>query len=473
MTDTGDDYDLVFVGCVHGPSEVKTDLEAFSHRDFKADALETLDVSNLPITVEHDEDKGVGQTLEWFNGDDGSKLVMGVIVRDTNMGKKTARKIEKGKWRELSLSDKNVVADLKIPTGSKIPGKETKNVLYRRREVFRLGVTDKGARPNCFIYPGSLTRIPRNIWDPNRRWANIRTSVNHNSYNKAVTEISSSTSSVPNLNMADAEMPSQPPAAGEATGQETAGINDDVLGKLAAGHGSALPPEQQASALQSLARMFFETKNMSASQLAELKAQNEKLAQELQSTTQLTRESVMDMVKRAQQQAQDLEAMSKKFLREEEEAASADGQVTPDESTVQKNDAHHAAELELQLLNTLNPEQLRQYGRVREIQVHCNAKNQDALRIAERELKAMQDMTMKAKTDPWGQLSNVNSQWGARYGNSVSSNASAPLASTSARFPSQQRPASSLGASASEPPTKRANTADVPAWLAYLNPGGI
>lgn len=157
--------DLLFVGRCHPNAEFgdsPSELANLGPWDFSKSQLENLELTHLPLTYEHDDDKAVGLIKNTYTGKDGAKYIVGVIDCDHPVGRDLAQGIETGDFGELSL--KHVFREDHDPS---------RRVFIQNRRPTRVGITKQGARPNCKIARSLTRRISKDTWDKNHRWRDI------------------------------------------------------------------------------------------------------------------------------------------------------------------------------------------------------------------------------------------------------------------------------------------------------------
>lgn len=165
--------DLVFIGCVHPPASfgnTPEDLQKLGPNDFTERQVREMDLTGLPVTWEHDEDKGIGVVKMTLTSDDGSKHIIAAIDCDTEVGRQCAHQMERGEINELSLS--HLYTEAYDPE---------ENVSIQNRIPVRVGITKQGARSNCRVPRELLYRVDKDYWDKNHAWRDIKARVEHNS----------------------------------------------------------------------------------------------------------------------------------------------------------------------------------------------------------------------------------------------------------------------------------------------------
>lgn len=212
--------DACFVGCVLPPSQFRAgDTERRPGRnDFTDEDIRALDLTGLPVNWEHEDDKTLGVVEQNYTTESGAKYVVVRMAADTPFGHMALHDIREGKTSEMSLEHMFL-------NGTLTDGKT-----LERRLPLSIGVTKKGNRPGCHIFPKS-------VWTekPSDRFRKtIYCSVHKNSKQTAEGQTMADTTMEPTP--AEGAPPQEPPApaADSAESQAPAkpavpGANDESL----------------------------------------------------------------------------------------------------------------------------------------------------------------------------------------------------------------------------------------------------
>lgn len=383
--------DLLFVGRVHLPSSIGDSNEealAMHFNEWRKSDLKRAELSHLPMTNQHDDNKGVGKVLVGHNTQRGSKLITGVIACDTDAGCITAADIESGKLKFLSLSH-----DYKEDQD---PSTRTIN---QKRTPIRVGITHLPGRPGCDILSSSLQRVDRETWDPNCDWPHIRPTVQPKS--RTEQERDSRTEQEADTMSTSTPM-SLPPA--------------EVLQRMAKGDLGNQDVDLLKEAVQALASKQLKHE----AEVAHMTQENKEMAQKVASRDGVTKERLEEALRKAvaleasmnRLRTPAAEPKGEKKEGDEEQGEDEDSEMKEDDTEAQ---GHNAAEQHSSFIGTLSPEQMVDYNRVLEVKCHNSSANHAYMERLQGENTRLREQTQREFDAQHKGMSNAADLYGSAH----------------------------------------------------------
>lgn len=147
----------LYIGIALPPGVKKSQLRRkkdLHSNDFLFEDVLKLDLSGLVHLYNHDPSKPVGRVLASFNGNDGSKMVIGAIDMDSFWGNYLVFQIENGQFNELSLQHFYYLEKI------------GPDLFWEEKRNFEISSVEKANRPGCRIIAGYtlLSSIKRYIF---------------------------------------------------------------------------------------------------------------------------------------------------------------------------------------------------------------------------------------------------------------------------------------------------------------------